>query len=262
MSERYEQLIQRLSNHPLKGLLKGALEASEKLTDRAAAIQNNKFLSDDGRAKESRAQLKAALRDVRDAGIPIDEMRSRLKDIRASIRPVSFDKGDLAGALARQEIRAYVRTLPLGERAALLVGEKAEAMFVDAILEQPGALSGLDSNLYDRIREQRLEALHTNENFQAEELTREIAEASAALQVAKQGLQRASGMKDHEFEQLATEVFSKRAAPWLKHDSVNGNPTIIIVPLRGGPSRPATPDEIRDGKFYRDLAEYQADRAA
>jgi hypothetical protein len=27
-------------------------------------------------------------------------------------------------------------------------------------------------------------------------------------------------------------------------------------------AKPATPDDLRDGKFYRDLAEYQADRAA
>jgi hypothetical protein len=125
-----------------------------------------------------------------------------------------------------------------------------------------GALSGLDSNLYDRVREQRLEALHTNENFQAEELTREIEEASAALQAARQGLQRASGMKDHEFEQLADEVFSKRNAPWLRREIFNGVERIIVVPLRGGPSRPATGEEIRDGQFFSSLSEYESARSA
>ena len=41
-----------------------------------------------------------------------------------------------------------------------------------------------------------------------------------------------------------------------------GDEQIIVVDLERHTGRPARVDEIRDGKYYKDYAEYLADRAA
>jgi hypothetical protein len=258
MNMRNEQLIRRFENHPHKAELKRALEASEKFSDRAAAIKSNKDLSDAGRAKETKAQLRAALRDIRDAASPVTEMKAKLAAIQEGIKRPSFDKTDIAGALARQEIRAAIRAMPLGDRAALLTGDGADPRYVDAVLEQPPLLSGTPPELFEKILSQRLESVFSAEIAQGEDLDNQIAEAEAALQIARQDVQRASGLAEHEFNHLAEAIDAKKSAPWLRREGAN----VVVIPLAGGPSRLATVDEVRDGKFYASHAEFLANRAA
>ena len=262
MNERNAEFLKRYERHPMKGRIHQALAAAERFGERSSAITSNKDLSEQGRAKEAQAQLRATLRDIRDAAEPLGELRVKLQTLIAGIKLPAVDKMDLAGALARQEIRAYVKSLSLADRAALLVGDKADPVFVDAVLELPAPLSGIDPSLYEKVRETRLEGLHAKESAQAEQITREIEAASAAFALARQDVARATSLPKQEFEQIAAEIESKKNAPWLKHDNVNGQDRIIVVPFEGGASRLATADERRDGKFYRDAAEYRADRAA
>jgi hypothetical protein len=260
---RNVELLTRYATHPLKANIESALRAAERFTDRSSAIRSNKDLSEQGRTKEVTAHLRSALRDVRDAGAPVLEMKSRLDAIQASIKSPPVDKTDVAGALARQEIRAALRGMSLADRASLLVGDAADPRFVDAVLEQPGMLSGTPKELYDRARTQRLEDLFKTEIAEGEALDTEIAEAEAALTVAKQDLARSSGLLEHEFEKVATEVNAKKAAPWLRRTTdIEGNAMVVVVPLKGGSGRIAGPEDLREGKYYQNLAEYQADRAA
>jgi hypothetical protein len=200
---------------------------------------------------------------VRDFGAPVSEMRSRLDGIQASIKSPAFDKTDVAAALGRQEIRAALRGMSLADRAALLVGDGVDERFVSAVLEQPALLSGTPKELYERALTQHLEGLFKAEIAEGEALDTEIAEAEAALTVAKQDLARVSGLPPHEFDALATQVYSKRNAPWLKRTTdIEGNVTVEVVPLQGGAARIAGPDDLRDGKYYASYEDYQADRAA
>jgi hypothetical protein len=263
MNSRNAELIKRYDRHPLRREVEHALEVAEKFAEGKAAIDNDKYLSPEGKTAKKGALVRAALRDIRDAGAPIDAMKTKRAALVASIKPVSFDKSDFAHALLRAELRSALKSMPIGDRAALLLGEKSDPAFTDALLEAPGILSGIDHQMYEQIREQRLATLFTQESFQVESLNDQIAETEAALQIAQDDVGRAAGLPPHEFAKLATEISAKRNAVWLKNDrDVNGEPVVIVVPPRGGPSRPATGDEIRDGKFYRDLAEFQADRAA
>jgi hypothetical protein len=189
-------------------------------------------------------------------------MRTKLAALVASIKPVSFAKDDLAGALLRQDLRVALRNMSLGEKAAVLLGEKADAAFVDATLEAPGLLSGVDPQMFEQIREQRLETMFSAESFEAEALSDQIAEAEAALEIARGDVSRAANMPQWEFDKLATEIATKRDAPWLKRTVFNGAEHTVVV--RPGQSHypVATPDELRDGKYYPDHAAWLADRAA
>jgi hypothetical protein len=49
------------------------------------------------------------------------------------------------------ELRAALRGMSLTERAAVLLGERVVAEFVDAALEAPALLSGVDSQMYEKF---------------------------------------------------------------------------------------------------------------
>jgi hypothetical protein len=264
MNLRNEGLIKRYAAHPLRREVAYALEVAEKFAEGRAAIDRDVHLSPEGRTAKKGALVRSALRDIRDAGAPqIAEMKQKLASIVALIKPVSFAKDDLAGAMLRSELRTALRGMSLSEKAAALTGEKAVAEFVDAALEAPPLLSGIEQGMFEQVREQRLATLFTQESFQVEALTDQIAEAESALTIARQDIARASDLRDYEFTKLATEISAKKNAPWLKRDrDSNGNEIVIVVPVRGGPSRPATADEIRDGQFFSSLSEYEAARSA
>jgi hypothetical protein len=72
-----------------------------------------------------------------------------------------------------------------------------------------------------------------------------------------------SGLEQREFEAEAKAVESGINALWLRKDKdANGNERIIVVDVENHRSRVATSDEIRDGVFFKDYAEFQASRAA
>jgi hypothetical protein len=79
-------------------------------------------------------------------------MKQKLAALVASIEPVSFAGENLAGAVLRGELRAAIRGMSLTERAAVLLGERVVAEFVDAELEAPALLSGVDSQMYEQVR--------------------------------------------------------------------------------------------------------------
>src|SRR5580704_5479317 len=101
---RNRQLLDdRYGSHPLLAELKATLAAAEQFASKAAAVRSDEHLSVAGRNAKIEKQVRAALRDMRDLSAPLDAKRAQLADVLAKIRPASFDKLDMAGALLRQE---------------------------------------------------------------------------------------------------------------------------------------------------------------
>jgi hypothetical protein len=125
-------------------------------------------------------------------------------------------------------------------------------------------LSGVPQELYGRALAQHLEGRFKSEIAQGEQLDNEIAEAEAGLEIARGDVSRAAELPADEFAKLVESINTKRNAVWLKRDvDINGNEAVYVAwPLEGNVRRIATPDDLRNGKYYRDFAEYQADRAA
>ena len=258
MNQRNTMLIERYADHPLKNHLARALTAAERFVERATSINGNRNLSPEGKAAEVKAQVRATLRDIRDSAEPVASMRSKLNALQAGIRIPAFDKSDTSGALARQEIRAALRGMPMGERAAMLVGDDADPRFADAVLEQPATLSGTPAELFKQVHAQRLETLFKPQIAEGEEIDTHIVEAEAALLIARRDVYRSSEMNEVDFNKLADQIAKKRNAPWLKRIGEN----VVVIPPEGGPAPLATADDLRDGKFYQSFEEYRADRAA
>jgi hypothetical protein len=62
-------------------------------------------------------------------------------------------------------------------------------------------------------------------------------------------MQAPTGMSERQFDEVVGPILEKQAAPWL-----------LVEPGKGT-YREATVDEIREGKFYKDHAEYQQAQA-
>jgi hypothetical protein len=232
------------------------------------------MLSPQGRDNARRAKLRAAIRDLRDARAPINELQGKLDAKRKAVAMPKFDPSDIVGFLRRQELRAALRaTANAGQRALLL----EDADFCDAMLEQPPALSGLqpqqigedrdqgneDFLLVEAAKKRRLESLFAPQLAEIDAMEKTIAEANMIADIARVDLQSNSGMDSRVFAEFVKPVESKANAPWLRKDKDwDGNERIIVIDLQNHRGRVATEDEIRDGVFFKDLAEYQASRSA
>jgi hypothetical protein len=149
---RNSQLLQRVQAHPLKATLAKALDIAEAFAGDCQFLQLDKNLSQEGRDNARRTKLRGAIRDLRDARAPIDEMQKKLDAKRAAVAMPAFDPKDVVGFLRRQELRAALRMMDRGPRAQILQLPE----FADAMLEQPPILSGLvpeEQFLVDSIKE-------------------------------------------------------------------------------------------------------------
>jgi hypothetical protein len=266
---RNSQLLQQIGRHPLKSALAKALDIAETFAGDVEFLTLDKNLSAEGRGNARQAKLRAAIRDLRDARAPIGEMQKKLDAKRKAVAMPKFDPADVVGFLRRQELRAALRAAAnTGQRALLL----QQPEFADAMLEQPPALSGLhpvegapseDASIVDNAKEQRLGSLFGPQLAEISEMEKTIAEANMVADLARVDLQSSSGMEPRAFAEFVKPVESKQNAPWLRKDKDwDGNERIIVIDLQNHSGRVATEREILDGRFYKDLAEYQADRAA
>jgi hypothetical protein len=170
--------------------------------------------------------------------------------------------------LNRRELRDASRAMSFGQRAALMSGPTRDKDFVDSVLEQAAWVSGINTydpgelELYEAAKAERLRDLHGPLIDQIEERDAVESEARMILDVARDDLKLHSGMEDRAFADFAKPIENRDSAPWLKRFTENGVEVVRVVDLENHGARIATEREILDGKFYKDHAEYLADRAA
>jgi hypothetical protein len=269
---RNSQLLQQMQAHPLKSTLAKALDIAEEFKDAIEAVSDNRKLSAEGKQEATQGHLRRAIRDLRDAKIPLNELQTKLDAKRKAVAMPKFDPADVVGFLRRQELRAGLKSATnTGERTLLLEDDA----FADALLEQPAALSGLhplhgegeakdngnqDFVLVEAVKKRRLETLFAPQLAEIAELEGTIAEAAQIVNIARNDLQLHSGIDDRRvFEEFAKPIELKTATHWLRKDA---DGTIRVIDLENHRARVATEREILDGKYYRDIEEYRADRAA
>jgi hypothetical protein len=265
---RNSQLLHQVGRHPLKAALARCFDIAEQFEGDIQFLQLNDGLSPKGRQDEMQKRLRAAVRDLRDARAPIAEMQAKLDKKRKAVAMPKFDPADTLGFMRRQELRAALRMMSSGQRALHLTNPA----FADAMLEMPPVLSGLhpvegqpgeDASLVETTKEQRLGSLFARELAEIEEMEKIVAEGNMVADLARVDLKLHSGIDDQRvFEEFVKPIEAKQNAPWLKKFTEDGREVIRVVDLETNRAHAASEREILDGKFYKDLAEYQADRAA
>jgi hypothetical protein len=272
---RTSQLLQQVGRHPLKASLAKALDIAEAFAGDVQFLQLDKNLSSEGRANARQAKLRAAIRDLRDARAPINEMQAKLDTKRKAVAMPEYDRSDDYALKLRMELRQTLKTTDPGQRALLL----AKPAYADAVLETEPEASGLflaeefkgtvsaeiqrDRDIVAAAKEKRLAGMFGRELEEIAELEKVVAEANMVADIARNDLQLHSEMEPRVFNEFVKPVENKANAPWLKRDkNAAGEDVIRVIDVGNHLAPIATPDQVRDGKFYRDHTEYLADRAA
>lgn len=204
---RSSQLLQQVGRHPLKASLAKALDIAETFAGDVEFLQLDKNLSAEGRGNARQSKLRAAIRDLRDARSPINELQAKLDAKRAAVAIPPFDPKDVVGFLRRQELRGTLRTMDTGQRELTL----SNPAFADAMLEQPPVLSGLflaenfngtlspeiqrDRDIVAAAKEKRLAGMFAPQLAEIDELEKVVSEGNMICDLARVDLQSHSGME-------------------------------------------------------------------
>ena len=107
-------------------------------------LRKSGHLSDKGVARELRAHLakNGVVAELRRSQAAVKAEGEAIKAQRAALARPEVDKTDLRAELQRQEVRSYLRSLPMGERTAALTQTPDPLVFA-AVLSAPAALSGV-----------------------------------------------------------------------------------------------------------------------
>src|ERR1700688_2531169 len=107
---KYFQLLQQIEKNPLRPKVAAAVDIVADFALDAEAVGLDRRLSPEGKREKAQGNLRKALRDLRDLRkTALDEYHSKTETMRATVKRPTFDKSDVAAALARREIRDVSR---------------------------------------------------------------------------------------------------------------------------------------------------------
>jgi hypothetical protein len=263
-------LSQISDSNPFKKRVAAAFDLPDFLKKDMEAIGLDKRLSEMGKKEKKQGYLRKTIRELRDLQKPIEEYHAETETMRATAKLPKFDPADVVGFLRRQELRVASRAMTFGQRSMHMTGPHRSLNFLDAVLEyaddpwisgvnvyDPGELTVYEAAKQERLRDFHAPLLDTIADREGVER-----EAMTVVNVARDDIATDSGLKRDEFEAFATPIEAKQNAPWLHRYTEEGKEVIRVIDVETHRAAIATEDQIRDGKYYRDQAEYLADRSA
>lgn len=181
-------------------------------TDRANAIRRDPDLSEKGRANSLRKMVESEVApQIKSAADALGRSREWITTKRASLAPAKPDPTDLAGALMRQELRAYFRALEPSTRTAAIIAGNVDPQMAQAILEAPAFLSGTTDEQRKRLVETAALAAHPDAALEMGEVEEAIEVASNAFRAAVKTVEETTGLPKSEVDAL---LGNGRASPW------------------------------------------------
>jgi hypothetical protein len=188
----------------------------------------------------------------------IDLAKKEVADRRAALKPAAIDKTDFAGALLRAEMRDWLRSKPTQKERDEFIRdnlEKLDPEMARAFTELPAEVSGISPIQREMLAERALEAAHPGELEEIKELERAVQLADAAVNLGRDEIVREAEVSREDFDQLAEPFEAKaRPFPWLKKDGGS----VSVIDLQRGVGRVPTPEELANGQYFKDYAEYAA----
>jgi hypothetical protein len=264
---KYFQLLQQIEKNPLRPKVARAVDILSDFKLEMERVAVNRNFSPEGRRNEAQKTLRRALRDLRDTRkTALDEYHSKTETLRASKKLAAYDKPD---SLDRWKLRDRSLTMTFGQKAMRMTGPHRDKAFRDAVLEFAPWVSGFDEfepnelKLYQEAKEEQDRELNgpLSDTITAREAVE--SEALMILDVVRGDI--AAGLEPREFEAEVKHVESGINAHWLKRekDFSGVERTYVLVPDGDGfRGEIASPDQVRDGHFFKSHEEYLAARAA
>jgi hypothetical protein len=261
ISPRTRTLLDRLpKDHPLSPSMKAAmiaaLAAAEQFAGHKIALASNPEITERGQRRALRdaltgnhgkqwAKAKAAVQKARKA---IEAERAALV-----IKPV--DPANVAAALERQEIRAWVRTLDLGVRQSIVLSTK-DRRILDAVVSAPSELSGFagDAAFASKIEDRYIELTYPDKLASIEAKNAVVAEAEAGMGISYNELRSTVDMHQHDFSELMNPMI-EAAAPSETHASPSASAASPAVAPKTTPddSKSAAPEALFSPEEYKEL---------
>jgi hypothetical protein len=187
------------------------------------------------------------------AKAPIAKARREIEKRRAALVVKPMDPADLVGAVLRQEIRAWIRSLDVGVRQSVVLATK-DRRILEAALSAPPELSGItDPKAAAEIEERFIEIVYPRELAAIAADDAVVAEAEAACGVSYNEMRSTIDLHPHDFDELMRPIETIR--PWITKDGLQ-----VCEPLPNGKAsyRKATEADLAFGVQYENLAAWQA----
>lgn len=184
----------------LHGMLETALSFFAAPAAKRAKLAEPGTLSERGLAESLRKDLGTnVVPELRRIRKTVDERRAAIGEERKALARPRIDTADVAAAMLRQEMRAYLRELSSGDRMAALI-DNADPTMLTAALEAPPLLSGLTATTRDHVVQAYLETTHGGLLRAMEERREALDVVGAAAELAINAMRPYVGLDPHQFE--------------------------------------------------------------
>jgi hypothetical protein len=121
-------------------------------------------------------------------------------DRRANLKPPTPNRDDPVGEMRRQELRTFVRGLPMAERLIFALENP------EAILDAPAALSSLPADQFSKVREAYVAGKFGSEIAEIDTLDEDLSIVRAAHDLALAELRANAGISEREFSKMVDKV--------------------------------------------------------
>lgn len=177
--------------------LGGVLRVSNDFEATRGKISADRHLSPEGKRAKAAEAAKGAVKDLLEASKGQRWALAQVVGEKMHMKPKPVSAEDARGELRRSEIRAYVRSLPQGQRitAALELAKDDDAL--DALLDAPAALSGLPVEQFKHLTDVFSQRHHGKRLAELEAMEKDAEVAKAGVDVVLGELKTAAGLPDH-----------------------------------------------------------------
>ena len=149
---------------------------------------------------------RAEVRVLLDAARPQQAGMAQVRGQRGEMKPKPLDRADAVGELRRQEIRAFIRKTPIGQRYKTVDELALDADALEAVMDAPAALSGLPPDQYGQLRAVYMKKHFGEQTARIDALEEDLLVAGGAVDMCMTALKQASGMHDGDFKKLVEET--------------------------------------------------------
>ncbi|NVN88596.1 MAG: hypothetical protein HXX15_21160 [Rhodopseudomonas sp.] len=207
----------------------GALDAVDAIDSAKARINADPELTDAGKAKQIKlVVLGETVPAIARGRIELAKARREVETRRTALVPPKADPADAAGAVRRQELRAFLRGLDDKARAAFLKSNSGDQEVTTAIIEQPAALSGIRDSLRDQMLNDAMQSKYADQIEAIQELEEAIEVAASAIDSGREEAHKEAAAADpalrdpDAFHAVASAIEARTPALWIKPHTENG----------------------------------------
>jgi hypothetical protein len=195
MLSRFQQIVKTFLNdrwrpvwssdpalNGLESAMRDSLNSVAQLSLKKEELKNSGRFSNAGLTEETRLLARtSAVPALRKATEAVDAANADIERQRNALVVSAPDPLDMAGALLRSEMRAWLKSLPTAQAMQMLMDDNADERLVMAALETPPAMAGLTDQTRGMLQNHILMTKHCQELARLEQIKSAAEVVNAAV---------------------------------------------------------------------------------